>query len=89
MDRVDVVGILSKISQKIDFVDDYVDRVLSKEIPFDAEIGKMIFKLISQTNFKYDTVLNRTYQDLELISNITALTKTQIEISEKLNSLIV
>ncbi|CAB3404434.1 unnamed protein product [Caenorhabditis bovis] len=81
----DIIGWLERLLQ-------YVNEVVAKgEKPGDAQIGRSLMDIVStasahlQTD-KLDTLVKNTFRDYAMVSYLANLTKTQLQVHEKLVS---
>ena len=85
-------GSMTKLLDMVELASDYVDKVVSGELPADDDTGRQIADtLASVPRIRpevFDKVFNDNLQDLLMVSYLASLTKSQLKIAERLNSVI-
>jgi len=83
---------VERLLSLLDSVCAYVDDVVEGQIPPDAELGKKIADLVSAVPHispdVFASSFSRSVQDLLMVVMLSNLTKAQLHIAEKLNSVI-
>jgi len=84
-------GTLKELDQLLGELASYVSKVLSGELPEDANVGRMLLSTISSLPHveagEFQSMVQNSMQDLLMVVYLASLTKTQLKISEKLQSL--
>ena len=85
-------GSMTKLLDMVELASDYVDKVVSGELPADDDTGRQIADtLASVPRIRpevFDKVFNDNLQDLLMVSYLASLTKSQLKIAERLYSVI-
>ena len=85
-------GSMTKLLEMIDTASTYVDKVVAGELPANPDTGRQIADtLASVPRIRpevFDKVFNDNLQDLLMVSYLASLTKSQLKIAERLNSVI-
>lgn len=78
-----------KLLSLLETCSEYVDKVVSGEIPADEERGRDIAECLSSVPRvrpeAFDAMFNDSLQDLLMVTYLSDITKTQLAIAEKLN----
>ncbi|KAH7650545.1 eIF3-p47 with JAB PAD domain [Cryptosporidium bovis] len=89
----EVLQLISKLLLMLQRCQSYVQKVKSGELPKNSMIGRqMDYAIHSICDFDskiYDTIKSNSTQDALIIGCLTELTKVQVSLSEKLQSLII
>ena len=85
-------GSMSKLLEMVEVASDYVDKVVSGEIEADSETGRQIADTLATVPHirpeDFDRIFNDNLQDLLMVSYLSSLTKSQLAVAERLNSII-
>ncbi|KAF7457146.1 putative eukaryotic translation initiation factor 3 subunit 5 [Cryptosporidium felis] len=89
----DVLFVVSKLLLMLQRCQSYVKKVLSGEVPADSVIGRQIdYAIHSIYDFDsniFNIIKNNSTQDALVIGCLTELTRVQLSLSEKLQSLVI
>lgn len=90
---IQVSDSLNKLTNLIDTVSNYVDKVINGEIQGDAKVGKFLLnnltsKANSLSSENLDKLFNSHIQDTLLIEYLASSVKTQLDLSAKLTAIV-
>jgi len=84
-------GAVKNIEDMVDNVAAYVDSVLAGKTEPDATVGRQLLDMVhsvpKMSQEQFDEMLNSNIKDLLMVVYLSQLTKTQIQVSEKLSQL--
>ena len=87
-----VASSVDGLRQKLDQVGGYVDQVLSGSVEGDKKIGRYLLDTVSAIpkldTEEFEKMFNNSLQDLLMVVYLANLTRTQVLLAEKLNSVL-
>jgi len=83
---------IKKLESMLDNVSSYVNKVLENEVEGDTQVGRFLMDTVSSLpkleSTELERIFNNNIQDLLLVVYLANLTRTQLQLSEKLQRIV-
>jgi len=90
-DLIKVEASATRLRQMLAIVIEYVDNVIAGKVPADTVVGRFLLDLVSSVpkldTEEFENMLNSNMKDLLMVVYLANLTRTQLLLNEKINSI--